>query len=64
MRRILFLLRSSWDYTGRLIKIRDYVEHLEKNGWVSDFDELSPEIAKKFKAIERRLRMFQNESYN
>ena len=44
--------------------IRDYVEHLEKNGWVSDFDELPPEIAKKFKAIERRLRMFQNESYN
>ena len=27
MRRILFLVRSSWDYSGMLIKIRDYVEH-------------------------------------
>ena len=44
--------------------IRDYMEHLEKNGWVSNFDELPPEIAKKFKAIERRLRVFQNGSYN
>ena len=44
--------------------VRDYMEHLEENGWVSDFDKLPPKIAKEFKAIEKRLRIFQNMPYN
>ncbi len=43
---------------------RAYMEHLEKNGWVSDFSRLDGDTAKKFMAIETRLRKFQNASYD
>ena len=44
--------------------VRDYIRHLEKNNWVSNFDEFDDETKKKYRAIEKRLREFENAPYN
>ena len=38
--------------------VRDYMEHVEKNGWVRNFDKLNKDKRDKYLAIETRLRTF------
>jgi hypothetical protein len=40
--------------------VRKYLDWLDMHGWVSDFHVLSPELANQYKAIETRLREFEN----
>ena len=40
------------------------MEYQDKNGWVSDLGDLDETTARKYMAIETRLRKFQNASYN
>ena len=44
--------------------LRDYIKHLRKNNWVSNFDEFDDENKKKYLAIETRLREFENAPYS
>ena len=45
-------------------KLRAYIRHQERNGWISDFGGLDDELAKDYKAVEKRLREFENATYN
>ena len=45
-------------------KVRAFIKHQKKNGWVSDFDDLDEETRGRYLRIETRLRKFENVQYN
>ena len=45
-------------------KVRAYIKHQRKNGWISDFDALDDDTRLRYQRIETRLRKFKNVQYN
>ena len=42
------------------VGVKKYLDHMRGRGWRSDFGGLEPEVAARHKAVETRLREFQN----
>ena len=41
-------------------RVKEYLDHMQDRGWRSDFGGLEPEVVARHKAVETRLREFQN----
>ena len=68
--RSLKEFNANWEVQERAMTLymennETYLQkHQERNGWISNFDGLKEETAAMYKAIERRLRIFENGTYN